>query len=690
MNVMPFLFNAVPQDQGKGHISATASETGGNAADPFAEHLSRMTVPMSQNRSKAESASASTTGTTAGETGETTEELTAATLAAFLQGAGIQVPVSSTAAGADQGSSPTASGAQQSSSPAAPFSCIAAAEVIAGVTANADPSAQDAIAAVQADGATPGQETATSTQNRTAQAPSSSTAAATKGSAQRWKPATASTSGNLQQNADYMFAAASSLLTQTAQAQPSSSTATGGSTPQGKSAAAFSTGNLQQNADQILAAASPVPFLGAVPAGIGPLASPGETASGQTAVSGAASTSSTVQSSVLQPASSTAMFSTLSAASAVPSATAAVASATATPSSDTMLPSNAPTLEPGAHSSQLPATPDAKGAPSVASAANQPAAQPAVSALPSGPASASAQVDPQIPQSQTAALSASPASPDAAAVQAHETALVSDQEKGTGSVRLKVEKPGQAVQTAASESIRQPANQQGTESVSERQSFWGDGAGESSPSSQSQAAEKAESAPQSEPQVAKQEPVSITIQQQPQLQPQLQAQSQPTSAAAPTSTDSQKPALHESILAQVTEKLDNQQAGGSSGQVTIRLHPEDLGELKINVSLDDQRVKVEIVTEHPTVKEALTDNLDRLKETFSRQNLTMEKFDVSTGGGQFNQPSRQGQWQNTAYTSFNSKAVTPAVLSAPADGELETVAGNYWNPRADALVDVRF
>lgn len=334
--------------------------------------------------------------------------------------------------------------------------------------------------------------------------------------------------------------------------------------------------------------------------------------------------------------------------------------------------SASPTTKPDISSPQPSSSPDAEEAPSAVSIAALPAAQPAASMTASIPVAAPEQADPEMPQQQVAAALSTPAT-------SPETASVGGREKTKGALQAKAEHSVQAVKTAASESPLQPTSQQETEGVSAGQAAKADSDGELHPSTQ--VAGKAASAPQSEPQqIAKQDPITITIQQQ---QPQPQTQS---SSAAASSPETPKPALHESILAQVTEKLDNLQASGSKGEVTIRLHPEDLGELKINVRLDDQRVRVEIVTEHPMVKEALTDNLDRLKETFSRQNLTMEKFDVSTGGGQFNQPSNQGQWQNTAYASFNSKAAFPAGLSATA----EPATANHWNPRADALVDVRF
>jgi hypothetical protein len=84
------------------------------------------------------------------------------------------------------------------------------------------------------------------------------------------------------------------------------------------------------------------------------------------------------------------------------------------------------------------------------------------------------------------------------------------------------------------------------------------------------------------------------------------------------------------IHQQVREKLESGDYGVNKGNITLKLHPEELGELKIKLRMEDQRLKIEIVTENPSVKEVLMQNLDTLKDTLSRQNIAMERFNVST------------------------------------------------------------
>lgn len=153
-----------------------------------------------------------------------------------------------------------------------------------------------------------------------------------------------------------------------------------------------------------------------------------------------------------------------------------------------------------------------------------------------------------------------------------------------------------------------------------------------------------------------------------------------------TNVETAKGSEHEHIMAQVKEKLAAIDSRSGNGQVILKLHPEGLGELKINVQMVDQRLKVEVVAQNPLVKEALMQNLDTLKETLSRQNIAMEKFDVSTGGGQgFDQAYREGR--QTVYDRHQ----TPYVRYSPAGDETEeeTVV-SYGRPQENSLVDVRF
>ncbi|AJE04348.1 flagellar hook-length control protein FliK [Geobacter pickeringii] len=160
--------------------------------------------------------------------------------------------------------------------------------------------------------------------------------------------------------------------------------------------------------------------------------------------------------------------------------------------------------------------------------------------------------------------------------------------------------------------------------------------------------------------------------------------SMPTKA---TTTSEPSRALHDSVMAQVKEGIAARQGNGN-GEITVRLNPVDLGELRINVRVVDQHVKVEVLAANSQVRDILLNNLDSLKDNFSRQNLTMSGFDVSTGTGQgFDQFFRGGREAGQGVYRGHSG-------SGPAPDDAVVTAQNsdyyYTDRRDNSLVDLRF
>ncbi|WP_298272622.1 flagellar hook-length control protein FliK [Geobacter sp.] len=158
----------------------------------------------------------------------------------------------------------------------------------------------------------------------------------------------------------------------------------------------------------------------------------------------------------------------------------------------------------------------------------------------------------------------------------------------------------------------------------------------------------------------------------------------PTKAATPSEPSK---ALHDSVLAQVKEGIAAREGKGN-GEITVRLNPQELGELRINVRVVDQHVKVEVLAASSQVRDILLNNLDSLKDNFSRQNLTMSGFDVSTGTGQgFDQFFREGREAGQgAYRSYfgGGQATDDTIVTAQASDYY------YTDRRDNSLVDVRF
>lgn len=145
--------------------------------------------------------------------------------------------------------------------------------------------------------------------------------------------------------------------------------------------------------------------------------------------------------------------------------------------------------------------------------------------------------------------------------------------------------------------------------------------------------------------------------------------------------------LHQNILSQVREKLVSQDPSGTVSKISLKLNPHELGELQINIRLEDQKMKVDITAQNPVVKEALLQNIDQLKDTLMRQNISMERFHVSTGdGGQTsNQSFREGR-----QTAQQNQDTFRYPLSGYYQDDSQVGQVAYADARENTLVDMRF
>ncbi|MBI5747382.1 MAG: flagellar hook-length control protein FliK [Nitrospirae bacterium] len=71
-----------------------------------------------------------------------------------------------------------------------------------------------------------------------------------------------------------------------------------------------------------------------------------------------------------------------------------------------------------------------------------------------------------------------------------------------------------------------------------------------------------------------------------------------------------------------------------TSSLRINLDGDDLGKLKLDISIRDNMVKANIVTEHPIVKEVIEINQGQLKDALSGHGLEISYLSVSVEGGQ--------------------------------------------------------
>jgi len=147
--------------------------------------------------------------------------------------------------------------------------------------------------------------------------------------------------------------------------------------------------------------------------------------------------------------------------------------------------------------------------------------------------------------------------------------------------------------------------------------------------------------------------------------------------ASPQST------LHESVLAQIKDGVVTHDSNGT-GQISIRLNPGELGELKIQVQVDaTSRVNVQIHATNSDVKNLLMSNLDSLKDALASKNLNMDGFNVSTGGGS----NSSGQLPDE---KRSPQQPLPRVTKSAGYADDDEGKANYLTASVNSLLDVTF
>jgi len=129
-------------------------------------------------------------------------------------------------------------------------------------------------------------------------------------------------------------------------------------------------------------------------------------------------------------------------------------------------------------------------------------------------------------------------------------------------------------------------------------------------------------------------------------------------------TPSGQPMPENQLLDQVARSI-NLQANGDRSQMTLRLHPEELGELKLELVMEKGGIKAHIQAQTAQVQEVLERHMPRLREAFAQQGLQLDDVEVSldsrqSGGrdtlfGQGNQEQSHGR-------RFGQGPVAPEVV----------------------------
>jgi flagellar hook-length control protein FliK len=86
--------------------------------------------------------------------------------------------------------------------------------------------------------------------------------------------------------------------------------------------------------------------------------------------------------------------------------------------------------------------------------------------------------------------------------------------------------------------------------------------------------------------------------------------------------------------------------GPEGGQITLKLHPPELGVLNLTVRMEGQTMSAKLRTESSAARDAILENLPVLRERLAEQGVEIESFHVDVVGGADASNDSQSQSQN--------------------------------------------
>jgi flagellar hook-length control protein FliK len=126
-----------------------------------------------------------------------------------------------------------------------------------------------------------------------------------------------------------------------------------------------------------------------------------------------------------------------------------------------------------------------------------------------------------------------------------------------------------------------------------------------------------------------------------------------------------------------------------SYQVNIRLQPEDLGVVNVELRLESGTVNVSLHAEGDATGDMLRQNLGQLRQQLANAGLTTGRFDVSTGSGA---GTGTGTNQGGLWTGQERAVATTGSPSSDGSEQTETTAstsGPDTSSPTSGLLDVR-
>lgn len=151
------------------------------------------------------------------------------------------------------------------------------------------------------------------------------------------------------------------------------------------------------------------------------------------------------------------------------------------------------------------------------------------------------------------------------------------------------------------------------------------------------------------------------LMQNPQLSPAVPVglnQSTAVSAVPPVATaplspmSAEQPTMDSQIFDQVVTRLAGS-FNGESGRMILRLHPAELGSLRLDLQVEGETIRASLQAQTTQVQEVIERNLPQLRQALAEQGLKIEQFQVNIDQQQAGQDSFAGfdRWQEGRETT---------------------------------------